>query len=38
MRDVKEADTLSAMQVLLNDTIRVENGHVVSGEGHHLGF
>ena len=38
MRDVKEADTFSAMQVLLNDTLGVENGHVVTGKGHHLGL
>ena len=38
VRHVKEADTLSAMQVLLNDTLGVENGHVVTGKGHHLGL
>ena len=38
MRDVEETDTLSAMQVLLNDALGVENGHVVTGEGHHLGL
>jgi hypothetical protein len=38
VRDVEEADTLSAMQVLLDDTLGVEHGHVVTGEGHHLGL
>jgi ribosomal protein L30E len=32
MRDIKEADTLSAMQVLLYDNFGIENGHAVSGK------
>ena len=38
VRDVEETDTLSAMQVLLNDALGVEHGHVVTGKGHHLGL
>jgi len=38
VRNVEEADTLSAMQVLLYDTLGVEYGHIVTGEGHHLGL
>jgi hypothetical protein len=38
VRDVEEPDTLSAMQVLLNDTLGVENGHIVTSEGDHLGL
>ena len=38
MRDIEEANARSAMQVFLNDTLRVENRHVVTGKGHHLGL
>jgi hypothetical protein len=36
VRDVDDNDFLSAMQVLLNNTIGVENGNVVIDEGEHL--
>jgi hypothetical protein len=36
VRDVEETDAISTMQMLLDNAIRIEDGHVIACEGDHL--
>jgi len=36
VRDVEETDAISAMQMLLDNAIRIEHWHVIASEGDHF--
>jgi hypothetical protein len=38
VRNIKETGLISAMEVLLDDTLGIEDGHIVTSEGDHLGL
>ena len=36
MRDIEETDTISAVQMLLDNAFGIEDGHVIASEWNHL--